>query len=72
MKRTGVIMALVAALAVAGVAYAQNGGSTDPTRGYGQGWCMFETGRASAGAAAPMPAPGTAMMYGGTYGCPHW
>jgi len=71
-KRTGVVIALAAALAVAGVAYAQNGSSTDPTRGYGPGWCLFGTGRAAAGRATQMPARGTAMMYGGTYGCSHW
>lgn len=69
MKRTEVVMALVAALALAGVAYAQNGSSTDPTGGYGPGWCLFGGGRATVGQAAQM-APGTAMMYGGTYGCP--
>ncbi len=67
MKRTGVIVALVAALAVAGVAYAQNESSTNPSRGYGPGWCLF-----GARQAAQMTAAGTAMVDGGTYGCPHW
>ncbi len=63
-------MALVAALAVAGVAYAQNGSSTDPAGGYGPGWCLFGAGRAATAQDARMP--GTAMMHGGTYSCPRW